>query len=262
MTRNWIKALGILCIVVVTSAARAGTITVSAAISMKEALVDIAKQYESDTGEHVEFSFGASGQLAAQILQGAPVDLFISAGQTPINTLRDKGLIEEPRTLVRNALVLIVPRDAKDAPTTVADLATARVRRIAIGDAKTVPAGEYAAQALASLKLDASLKDKLIGAANVRQVLAYVQRGEVDAGFVYATDAQEAGDAVRVVATIDPALHAPIVYPGAVVKASAHHPDAQRFLDYVAGDKAQAALTNRGFLRAVMPATSTSPAHE
>src|SRR5205814_2358830 len=104
------------------------------------------------------------------------------------------------------------------------------VKQIAIGEPKTVPAGQYAMQTLKSLGLSDQLKGKLILGANVRQVLAYVERGEVSAGIVYLTDAKQSGDKVKVVATAEESTHEPIVYPGVVLKTSTKTDAAKKFL--------------------------------
>jgi molybdate transport system substrate-binding protein len=229
------------------SAASAQDIRVAAAISLREAMQDVATLYEQRTGTKVAFVFGASGQLAAQIDAGAPVDLFVSAAAKQVDDLQARGLVDgTTRAVVAgNTLVLVVPASAASAPKGFADLATAK--RVAIGEPKTVPAGQYAQQSIASLKLADALKGKLIYGANVRQVLSYVERGEVDAGLVYATDAIEAGDAVKVVATADASTHEPIVYPAAVVTASKKQDATKAFLQFLTTDEAQAKLRARGF---------------
>src|SRR5213078_4705154 len=120
-----------------------------------------------------------------------------------------------------------------------ADLADPSVKRLAMGQPKTVPAGQYAAQVLAHLHLESVLTDRIVYAASVRQVLDYVVRGEVDAAIVYATDAIQAGENVRVIARADPAWHEPIHYVAAVVKKSAHADAAKRFVNFLRGDAAQ-----------------------
>jgi molybdate transport system substrate-binding protein len=126
-------------------------------------------------------------------------------------------------------------------------LTSASVTKIALGEPRSVPAGQYAQQALKALGLADKIKDKLVYGSNVRQALAYVERGEVSAGIVYATDAKEAAGKVAVVATADPSTHDPIVYPGVVIKASDRKEAATKFLDYLVGDKARAVFESKGF---------------
>ena len=244
------------------AAASAETIRVSAAISLKAALTEIAAAYEKETGEQVRFNFGASGQLMAQIKAGAPADLFISAAPTQVDDLVAANLAdgESRRTIAANTLVLIAPADAASPPKDFKDLSDPRHKRIAIGDPRTVPAGQYAMQALTSLKLTDALKGRLIHAANVRQVLDYVERGEVSAGLVYSTDALESGGKVKVIATADASTHDPIVYP-AVAISDGKQQAAERVLAYLASDEAQRILKRRGFaLPLPAKTTTTKPA--
>ncbi len=233
----------------VAAASHAETISVAAAISLRDALSSAAKQYKAETGDEVEFSFASSGQLANQILNGAPVDLFISAANKQIDELSKAGTIDDAtrKVVAGNSLVLIVPADSKSPPDSLTALKGNGIARIAIGEPRTVPAGQYAQEALKHAGVIEAIKEKLIFGANVRQVLDYVQRGEVSAGLVYATDAKIAGDKVRVAATVDSAEHEPIVYPAAIVKASKKAGAAKKFLDFLLSEKGQAALKEFGF---------------
>jgi molybdate transport system substrate-binding protein len=243
---------------------RAETINVAAAISLKESLQEIARAYAADTGDRVEFTFGASGQLMAQIKNGAPIDAFISAANKQVDDLDKAGLIDAKtrRVVAGNSLVLIVPADAPAGLSNFKGLADDRIRRLAIGEPRTVPVGQYAQQVLRKLELEQRLSDggRLVYGSNVRQVLDYVERGEVGAGIVYATDAREAGDAkVKVVATADPTTHEPIVYPGVLVKTSRKREAAVRFLDYLGSDKARKVFEAKGFAPAQADAASGKP---
>jgi molybdate transport system substrate-binding protein len=187
----------------------------------------------------------------AQVGNGAPIDAFISAADKQVDALIEKGHLDKAtrRVVAGNRLVLIVPADAKSAPALFKDLADAKHRRVAVGEPKTVPAGQCATQVLEKLGVADALAGRLVYGANVRQVLDYVTRGEVAAGIVYATDAKAAGDdKVRVVATADPEMHDPIVYPAAVVTKSGKRQAAARFLDFLGGDTARQILEDRGFL--------------
>lgn len=242
--------------------ARADSIRVGAAVSLKEAFGEIATLYKADTGETVEFVFGSSGQIAAQIKSGAPIDAFVSAAQKQFDDLAKDGLLDvKTRHLVAgNELVLIVPVAAKGgAVGGFDDLKKDAVAKIAVGEPKTVPAGQYAAQTLKALKLDDVVKGKIVFGTNVRQVLAYVERGEVQAGLVYRTDAQESaakesGDKVAIVATADAATHEPIIYPAAVLSKTEHGDAAGHFLDYLMSEKAIAVLRAKGFSILIDPA--------
>jgi molybdate transport system substrate-binding protein len=228
--------------------ARGDSITVSAAISMKDALEEVARAYEARSGDDVQLNFGSSGQLMTQIARGAPVDVFISAAEEQMDQLaRDQQIDPQTRVDVAgNRLVLIVPGDPTGTPTSFERLADHRFKRISIGQPDSVPAGKYAMQVLTKLGLSDAVRDRLAYGANVRQVLSYVERGEVEAGIVYRTDAL-AARMVFVAATADASWHEPIRYPAAVVSASKHRDAARRFVESLRQAEAQQILTRHGF---------------
>jgi molybdate transport system substrate-binding protein len=228
-----------------------GEITVSAAASLKDAFRELSKQYQERTGVKINFNFGASGALQKQIESGAPVDVFASAGIPQMDALAAQRLIapETRRDFVRNTLVLIVPADYAAGITSFADLGGAKVEKLAIGNPKTVPVGQYAEQSLTRLGLWQRLGPRLILAEDVRQALDYVARGEVDAGIVYASDVRATGDRVRTVATAPADSHDPILYPIAVVRSSSHQDTARAFIDVVMSDEGQRILEKYGFAR-------------
>jgi molybdate transport system substrate-binding protein len=232
-------------------------ITVSAAISLKESLTRIGSTFEKQTSIASQFNFGATGHLLAQIREGAPVDVFIAASEQQMDQADMQNLIDPATRIVvaGNEMVLIVPRDSKLELKSFDELAGSAVKRLAIGQPKTVPAGEYGTQVLQHLKLDALVSSRIVYGCSVRQVLDYVARGEVDAGIVYATDALEAGDDVRVMATADPSWHEPIHYVAAVVKSSKHAEKARPFIGFLRGKAAQKILADHGF---VVPAPSST----
>ena len=244
-----------------TSATLADSINVSAAVSMKESITEIAKAYEAQTNDRVNLTFGSSGQLAAQIKNGAPVDLFISAAVKEVDDLSRAGLVDnyKRRVVAGNELVLIVPAEAQARISSFEQLKDTVVKRVAVGEPKTVPAGQYAMQVLTKLKLADELAPRLIYGANVRQVLNYVERGEVSAGIVYSTDAIQAGPKVKVVATAKAFMHEPIVYLAAIIKNSGKKASAEKFLDYVASDKGCSILAAHGFTRPAGAVAATAP---
>jgi molybdate transport system substrate-binding protein len=246
---------------ILASNCAAETIQVGAAISLKDAFTRIAAQYQTDTGETIELTFASSGQLASQITNGAPIDLFISAANLQVDQLVQAKFADETtkRVVATNTLVLAVPPHAKVCPHSLKALPDAAVTRIAIGEPRSVPAGRYAAQALEHAGIAASVKDKLIFAANVRQALAYVEHGEVSAALIYATDAKLAGDKVQIAAVIDSAAHDPIVYPAVIVHASPKRSAAARFLDYILSKRGQACLKAFGFAPPPHPTTRPTP---
>lgn len=233
------------------SAAEKRELLVSAAISLKEPLQEIGARFEHDHPDvKVAFNLGASGVLQQQIEQGAPVDVYVSAALKQMDGLEAKGLIvpESRRTLAMNAVVLVTPAASRSHLLAFKDLTKPEAKLIAIGNPQTVPAGEYARAILTSLGLWDTLQPRLILTANVRQTLAYVVRGEVDAGLVYATDAQRAGEAVRVVAVAPEGSHPPVQYPIAVLKASQQPALATAFVHLALGEVGQQILKAHGFL--------------
>lgn len=245
-------------------AASADTVNVSAAASLKDVLTQLAAQHKAAGGaggsDDAAFTFGASGQLATMIQDGAPVDLFISAGTKQVDDLAQSAFADPAsrRILAANTLVLIVPAGATSAPASFADLADHRFARIAIGNPPSVPAGDYALQTLSALHLTDTLTIRLVYGTNVRQVLAYVEDADVSAGIVYATDARESGAKVKVVATADEKLHAPIVYPAVLLKAAKNKAAAARFLDFLTSAQAAKIFVANGFLP---PPPTTAAAH-
>jgi molybdenum ABC transporter molybdate-binding protein/molybdate ABC transporter permease protein len=224
-------------------------VRVAAAISLTDALTAVAAAYKAEGHGDVLFTFGSSGQLQAQIENGAPLDAFVSASPAQVDALVRKKLADTSsvRVIACNRLVLVLPADAQSPAAGFRELVNPRYRRVAIGEPATVPAGQYATQALGNLGLMEALKTRLVYGANVRQVLDYVERGEVDAGIVYATDARESGRRVRVVAFAEPGTHDPIEYPGVVVSNSPRSSAARRFLDYLGADVAREILARKGF---------------
>lgn len=226
------------------------SLTISAAASLTDAFKELAPRFEaSRPGVTLRLNFGASGVLLQQIRHGAPVDVFVSAdAETMDRAVADK--LVDPATrgdFAGNALVLIEPAHGGPGLQGLQDLRGARVKRIAVGKLATVPAGRYTQQALNAAGLWATLTPRLVHADSVRQVLDYVARGEVDAGFVYRTDAAAMPDKVRIVATVGG--HSPVRYPVAVVAGSRHQALARDFASFLSGDAAQQALARSGFAR-------------
>lgn len=233
------------------SAASSTELLVSAAISLKEPLQAIGTRFEQRYPDvKVVFNWGGSGALQQQIEHGAPVDLYISAASKQMDELEAKGLLlnETRHTLAANLLVLIRSSGLRFDLASFKDLTKSEIKLIAVGSPRTVPAGEYAKMVLTSLGLWDSLQPKLIFTENVRQALAYVVRGEVEAALVYATDAQRAGESVRVIA-VAPEGSAPLArYPIAVIKTSQQPTVARAFVDLALSEGGQQILKAHGFL--------------
>lgn len=230
------------------SAAHAADLTVSAAASLTSAFKDLAPLFETaNPGTKVLYNFGASGALLQQIDKGAPVDVFVSADQETMDQAQGKGLVQtaQRRNFASNSLVVIVPSAAPNTPKSIADLALGAYQRIAIGLPASVPVGRYTKSVLEAAGHWAAIEPKMIGANNVRQALDYVARAEVDAGFVYATDAALMPDKVKVALTVPTTI--PVLYLAAPLSASANAALAQRFVDFLQSAPAQAVLTKHGF---------------
>ncbi len=226
-----------------------GELIVSAAVSLKDAFNEIAGLNEQRTSTNIRFNFGASGALQKQIESGAPADVFASAGAKQMDELAAKSLIiPSTRTdFARNVLVLIESANGSGV-SSFTDLSKAEVKRIAVGNPKTVPAGQYTQQTFNRLKLAPDIQSKLIYAEDVRQVLDYVVRGEVDAGVVYSSDALSGGNSIKLVARAPEDSHDPILYPIAIVKDSHRKEAAQKFIDLVLSSDGQSILAKHGFV--------------
>jgi len=227
-------------------------VNLAAAASLKECMNEIIQQYQQANPEiKIVPNYEASGKLQVQIENGAPADLFISANQDKMNLLEKKGLLQ-PGTrcdLLENKVVLIVPADSKLQLASFQDLATGKLgeKSIAVGDPKVVPAGKYAAEIFKNLKIADAVMPKTVFAQNVRAVLTFVARGEVEAGVVYETDAKLMSDKVRIAAQAPAGSHSPVVYPAAVIAAGAAKAEGEKFLAYLKMPAAAAVFQKYGF---------------
>lgn len=214
-------------------------LTVSAAVSLTNALEAIAPVYKRVSGTRVRFNFGASNVLARQIVNRAPVDVFISADEAQMDLVAAAGAIA-PGTridLLSNRLAIVTSAGRGGMVRDVRGLLAPDIRRIAIGDPAAVPAGVYAKRYLEAMGLWASLAPKLVPVASVRGALAAVQHAAADAGIVYESDTVSAAGIDT--AVIVPAADGPrIVYPAAVVSTTRRSADAQRLLDFLRGPAA------------------------
>ena len=224
----------------------ASPVTVSAAVSLSEALEEVAAAHRAAGGAPVTFNFAGSNVLARQIVNGAPVDVFVSADEVQMEVVTRAGLVAQGTRvdIAGNTLVLVA--DARTPIRTLADLANAEVRRIAIGDPAAVPAGVYARKYLEDIGLWARLEPKIVPTTNVRAALTSVQNGSASAALVYATDAR-AAPALKVVATIAGARAPRIVYPACVVRSTRHPAAAAAFVNFLRGPAAAAILARHGF---------------
>jgi molybdate transport system substrate-binding protein len=221
---------------VVASGLSAAEITVHAAASLTDALKEIGAAYEKQSGDSLRFNFGASSTLARQIEEGAPGDLFLSADEAKMDGLEQKGLLVPGtrRSLLSNLLVIIVPSDARQSPKSASELTGSEYKKIALAEPATVPAGIYAQQYLEHLGIWDALKAKVVPTENVRAALAAVESGNVEAGFVYKTDAL-VSKKVKVAVEISKDEAPKISYPMAVLTSSKDAERAKKFAEYLAG---------------------------
>lgn len=217
---------------------------------MKSALDEVERDYAAANPSVIIIAsnYGASGTLQLQIEQGAPVDIYVSASPKQMDDLQAKGLLLEGtrRNLLRNEIVLIVPKGSASHVSSFQDLARPEVKPIALGEPSTVPAGEYAKEVLTYLGIYGVVKSKAVLAKDVRQVLTYVETGDADAGIVYSTDAISSSK-VKVVATAPEKSHAPAIYPVAVIKNAKDPAAARAFEDFLLGTQAHAIFQKYGF---------------
>lgn len=225
-------------------------LNVSAAVSMKDALAEIQKNYQAkNPNVKILFNLGASGSLQKQIEQGAPADIFISAAPKQMNELQEKNLVkkETRKNFVDNKLVVVVPKDSKLTIAKYEDLTQDAVQKIALGETAVVPAGQYAKEVLQKLGIWDKVEGKVVFAKDVRTVLAYTETGNVEAGIVYKTDAVSS-DKIKVVATAPEGSHQPIVYPIAMVSSTKQAKAAEDFMNYLFSSESKTVLEKYGFV--------------
>jgi len=226
----------------------AAELTVHAAASLTDAMKEIGAAYEKESGDTLQFNFGASNMLERQIEQGAPADLFVSADEAKMDALETKGLLLSGtrRSLLSNLLVIIVANDAGNLPTSASDLTKPEYKKIALAEPQTVPAGIYAREYLQKLKLWDAVKDKIVPTESVRAALAAVESGNVEAGVVYKTDAL-ISKKVKVALQISAAEGPKISYPVAILKSSKQPERARKLEEYFAGPEARTIFEKFGF---------------
>ncbi|RDW20372.1 molybdate ABC transporter substrate-binding protein [Oceanobacillus arenosus] len=224
-------------------------LTVSAAASLKDAMDVIADKYEEENQNiTLQINYGGSGSLQQQISQGAPADLFFSAAEDKFDLLVEERNIEEEDgiDLLGNELVLIAPTDGAEEMEGFQELINENVDKISIGTPETVPAGAYAIESFEAMGIWNDIESKVVYAKDVRQVLSYVETGNVSAGVVYKTDAL-ISDEVAIVETADPKTHTPIIYPLGVIKDSKHYEEAQDFYQFLQSEDALKVFRDYGF---------------
>jgi molybdate transport system substrate-binding protein len=211
-------------------------------------VTELARRFEEDTGVRADLNFGGSNALARQIMAGAPTDLFLSAGEAPVDLLVEEGLVSEPdvRELLGNELV-VVTRPEGGQPGTFEALLSDRYARVTIVDPGLGPAGRYAEQALRSAGVWDALLPKIILASDVRAVLSYVEAGNADAGIVYRTDAATMPE-LSVAYGVPSEMHSPIRYLGVVLESADRSEEASRVLEFLTSKGSATEFAAFGFL--------------
>ena len=225
-------------------------LTISAAASLKEVMEKIESLFTSKYPNiKLTFNLGSSGSLQKQIEQGAPADVFISAGQKQMKELQDKNLIinNTCKNLAYNKLVLVGPSDTK--VTSLNDLNTDAVQKIAVGEPSSVPAGKYADEVLKNSKIYDSISSKLVFAKDVKEVLAWSISGNADVGFVYLSDAIS-NKSSKIIETIPNNLHSSITYPIGVIKSTKHPDEAKNFIEFLTSEESKKIFEKYGYTMA------------
>lgn len=227
------------------------TLTLSVAASLEDAMKEIQQAFEKEHSTiDLRFNFGGSGALQQQISQGAPVDLFFAAAEEPFQKLVKEGMINEEDhvTLVGNSLVLVTSKLSTISVQTLEDLKKDDIEKVALGTPESVPAGQYAKQTFEAAGLWDDLSDKFVFGKDVRQVLTYVETGNVEAGLVYKTDAV-LSDQVNIAMIVDEKMHLPIVYPVGIIKDTKFKEEAKVLFTYLQSEEALTILEKYGFTK-------------
>lgn len=222
-------------------------LNISAAASLTDVLKKISAEFEKNNPDtKIIFNFGSSGALQQAIENGGETDIFFSAAQKQMDSLENsKNLAENSRkNLLENEIVLISPIDS-DKIKNFSDLTQENIK-IALGEPKGVPVGQYSEEILKNLGIFDEIKNKFVYGSDVRQVLAWVESGEVDCGIVYATDAK-ISEKIKIVEVADKNLHKPVIYPVAIIKNAKNFDSAKKFLDFLSTDTAKNIFKNYGF---------------
>lgn len=222
---------------------------VSAASSLTDCLTEIGRAFENEHKNiRIAFNFGASGTLQQQIEQGAPADLFISAGKKQFQGLIDERIIDPMKSvsLLTNRLVVIVPSDSSLTFQAIEDLLQPDIKKMALGQPETVPAGAYSKNLLMNAGIWEKLLKKTVFAKDVRQVLSYVESGNVDAGVVYETDSL-LSNKIKIVMKPDAKLYEAIEYPMGLINDSERKGEAEKLFNYLLGEEAREIFKKYGF---------------
>lgn len=223
-------------------------LTISAASSLKDSLEEIKTAYLKEGSKvNITYNFGSSGALSEQIEQGADVDIFLSAAAKQMDALSKKDLIlsDTKKNILQNEIVLVIPKDSSEINTFL-DLTSDKINKIALGEPKSVPAGQYAEEVFAKLGILSKVKSKAVYGKDVKEVLTWVESGNADAGIVYVSDAKTSAK-VKIIAVASSDSHSQIFYPAAIIKSSKNVDAAKNFMFFLSSDKAKAIFKKYGF---------------
>ncbi len=223
-------------------------VNISAAASLTDALTEIQKEYVKESNTILQFNFAASGVLQKQISEGAPCDLFLSASKAHMDALEEAGLIvaDSRKNMLGNTMTLVTTAEKAETVKGYEALATVGVASISIGTPESVPAGKYAQQSLENLGVWNQIQDKIVFAKDVKQVLEYVDTGNVDCGLVYKSDSLAMETGVFVM-NMPEDSHDPIVYPAALIKDSSEREAAAKFYEFLQKEYAKGVFEKYGF---------------
>lgn len=223
-------------------------IYVLAAASLTDVLTELANNYKQKTSTEIIFSFASSGALQAQIEASAPADIFFSAAQKQMNALEEKGLIdsETRKDLLENKVVLISPKNSNLNIKSFTDITNSNVKKLGLGEPKSVPVGQYSEEILSNLSILDIAKEKAVYGSDVRNVLDWVETAEVDCGIVYATDAKIAKN-INIIAEAPEGTHKKVIYPISIIKSSQNKEEAKKFIEYISTYKSKEIFQNYGF---------------
>lgn len=229
--------------------AESGELYISAAASLQDALNEITENFNKDNKVDFKLNYGGSGALQTQIEEGANADIFMSASSKQMDALIKGGFIDENEKvdLLLNYVVLITPKENKSQVKSIDDLATDKVKLVALGDPQSVPVGQYSQEILKFYEIADKVNSKTSYASDVRQVLNWVSSGEVDAGFVYKTDAMLKDANVEIIESAPKDSHKQVIYPVAPLKESKNKELAEKFIQYLKSEEAMKIFEKYGF---------------
>lgn len=236
--------LGIILFPSITIGKNQPKIIVGVPVSLQTAIEDFSRQYP----QNVNYNFASSGILQQQIEQGAPIDVFISASSKQMNVLEEKKLLlpNTRKNLLTNQIALFTTKNNPLSIKNFQDLTQSKIRLIAIGETRTVPAGQYASEVLKNLGIFTTLESKFVFGNNVREIISYVETGNADAGITFLTDTKTSNK-VKVIAMADKKLHRSIFYPVAITKNSKNEEIAKRYLESLQSENATKIFKKYGF---------------